>query len=312
MLSVDEAHLLERSLPAAVAQPDAEVVVVDNACTDRTRTVCEAHGARVVGLRARLSYAAAMNRGLAETSGESVLLLNADCVLDEGFLAAARPQLGRPGVGSVAPRLIRATGMTPDTRLGILDAAGIYVDRRRKNGLVAHGEPAGARDLAGPCFGGDGACVLYRREVIDGCAIGAEVLDEDMALWATDVDLAWRAQRLGWGCWYEPGAVAWHVRFYSPTTRASVAPEHRRLQFRNRLLMMAKNDTARSIAADLPRILAYEVLALGYALLRERALLRGYADFARLLQRARRRRRPPAAAVPFGLMPPARSPDAVR
>ncbi|MEA2149211.1 MAG: hypothetical protein QOD69_1041, partial [Solirubrobacteraceae bacterium] len=53
VLSVDEAHLLAHALPAAAAQPDAELLVVDNACTDATRAVAEAHGARVLGLRER-------------------------------------------------------------------------------------------------------------------------------------------------------------------------------------------------------------------------------------------------------------------
>ncbi len=209
--------MLERCLPAAAAQPDAEVVVIDNSCADDTRGVAERHGARVVRLPVRVSYAAAINAGLATTDGESVLLLNADCVLDAGFLEAARRQLERPGIGSVAPRLIRATGMSPADRLDVLDAAGMTFDRRRKNGLVGHGEAAGSRPRRAPAFGGDGACVLYRREVLSDCAVGAEVLDEDMALWASDADLAWRAQRLGWRCIYEPDAVAWHVRFYSPT-----------------------------------------------------------------------------------------------
>jgi hypothetical protein len=39
VLSVDEAPLLEHSLPAAAAQPGAEVVVIDNACTDATASV---------------------------------------------------------------------------------------------------------------------------------------------------------------------------------------------------------------------------------------------------------------------------------
>ncbi len=310
MLSVDEAHLLEHSLPAAVAQPDATVVVVDNACKDNTRTVCERHDARLIGLRERHSYAAAINRGLAETSGRAVLLLNADCVLDHGFLAAARPHLEQTGVGSVAPRLVRATGMLEEHRLEVLDAAGMTVDGRRKNSLVGHGEPVRRYALGGDCFGGDGGCVLYRREVLDACAVGGEVLDEDMALWATDVDLAWRAQLLGWRCVYEPSATAWHKRFYSPTTRAALPPDHRRIQFRNRLLMIAKNDTARTLLPDLHRILAYEVLALGYALLRERPLLRGYVDAARMWRAARRRGRLLRARgagqrPPFGLIPPA-------
>jgi GT2 family glycosyltransferase len=311
MLSVDEAPLLEHSLPAALAQPDADVVVVDNACTDRTRSLCEALGAQVVPLRERRSYAAAMNAGLARTSGDAVLLLNADCVLTEGFLEMlARPLEERPDVGSVAPRLVRATGVTPQTRLDVLDTAAMTIDRRRKNLLVGHGDPVGSRAQSGPCFGGDGACVLYRREVLEAVAVGAEVFDEDLALWASDVDVAWRAQRLGWGAWYEPGAVAFHKRFYSPTTRRETAAEHRRLQFRNRLLMLVKNDDWRSVLRDAPWILTYEVLALGHALLRERELLPGYVEFLRLLPgaRARRRASPPASArPPFGLRPAAAS-----
>jgi GT2 family glycosyltransferase len=291
VLSVDEASLLEHSLPAAAAQPGAEVVVVDNACTDATRTVAERHGARVVALRERLSYAAAVNRGLAETSAPAVLLLNADCVLDDGFLAAARPQLDRVGVGSVAPLLIRATGMTPETRLDVVDAAGITYDRRRKNGLAGHGEPVAAWSRGGECLGPDGACALYRREVLDAVAYGAEVLDEDLALWTTETDLALRARRAGWRCRFEPSARAWHVRSYSPTTRGTAPARHRRLQFRNRLLVMAKNDTWRTLLPDLPWIAAYEIAALGYALLRERDLLGGYADAARAWSRMRAKRR---------------------
>lgn len=311
VLSVDEAPLLEHSLPAAAAQEDAEVVVVDNATTDATPAVAAAHGAQVVRLAERLSYAAAVNRGLAATGGDAVLLLNADCLLEPGFLAAARPHLDEPGVGSVAPRLVRATGMKAADRLDVLDAAGMTVDRRRKNSLVGHGEPRRRYARGGPCFGGDGAAVLYRRDVLDACAVGGEVLDEDMALWATDADLAWRAQVLGYGCVYEPAAVAFHKRFYSPSTRAALPEEHRRIQFRNRLLMMVKNERGIDLLRDLPVIAGYELLALGHVLLRERHLLRGYAEAWGMLPGARARRaavqarRAPGRRVPFGLRPPA-------
>jgi GT2 family glycosyltransferase len=304
MLSVDEAPLLERSLPAAVAQPDADVLVVDNASRDATRAVAERTGARVLGLRERASYAAAINAGIRAAEGDAVLLLNADCVLDAGFLAAARPRLDQRGVGSVAPRLVRATGMEPGDRLDVLDAAGMVVDRRRKNTLVGHNEPASAYARAAEVFGGDGACVLYRREVLDACAIGGEVLDESLELWASDVDLAWRARLLGWRCMYEPRAVAWHMRFYSPTTRDGLPETHRRLQFRNRLLMMAKNDSWSDVRGDLHRIAFYELLAIGHVLLRERHLLRAYGDALRALPAARRRRTAVQAARRAGTRPP--------
>jgi GT2 family glycosyltransferase len=200
--------------------------------------------------------------------------------------------------------------MGPEHRLDVLDAAGMTIDRRRKNGLVGHNEPQARFGAAGPAFGGDGAAVLYRRRTLDECAVDGDVFDEDFELWAADADLAWRAQVLGWRCVYEPAAVAWHKRFYSPSTRAQLSAEHRRLQFRNRYLMIVKNETPASLLRDLPRIATYEGLALGYVLLRERELLRGYRDAWRLLRGARRRRRTIQARrarrrrVPFGVVPP--------
>jgi GT2 family glycosyltransferase len=305
MLSVDEARMLAHSLPAAVAQPDADVVVVDNASTDETPELAARFGAGYIRLERRLSYAAALNQAIAATSGEAVLLLNADCILEPSFLALARPLLDEPRVGSVAPMLLRMAA--PGRPLGQLDTAGMIIDRRRKNGLVGHAEPAGSFSVPGEAFGADGAAALYRRETLEDCALGgAEVLDEDMELWASDADLAWRARLYGWRCLYEPRAIAYHIRTYSPSTRAHMSEAARRMQFRNRYLMMIKNETARGLARDGARIAGYEILALGHVLLRERHLLGGYRDAARLASRARGRRRlvqarRRVAAPPFGL-----------
>lgn len=303
VLSVDEAPLLEECLGAVVGQPGADVVVVDNACTDATPEVAERAGARVLRLAHRQSYAVAMNVAVGATGGDAVLFLNADCLVQDGFVTALRAALDAdPRLGSVAPRLLRAQGDE-------IDAAGITVDRRRKNLLVGHGAPARAYGAPGPVFGGDGAAVLWRRAALEDSAVGAEVLDEDLELWATESDLAWRAQLRGWRCAYEPRAVARHVRTYSPSTpRERLAAGHRRMQFRNRLLMAYKNETPLGLLADLPWIVAYEIAALGFALLRERELLGAYRDAWALRTGARRRRavvqsRRSVRRPPFGLAP---------
>jgi GT2 family glycosyltransferase len=316
MLSVDEAPMLAYSLPAAMLQEDAEVVVVDNGCTDDTPALIREHGARHVRIRRRVSYAAAMNIGLAEVSAPSVLLLNADCFLDSGFLSAARPRLEEDGVGSVAPKLLRTDGPLAGAAPSQVDAAGMGIDRRRKNSLVGHGRPSGAYTAPAESFGADGAAALYRRDVLARCALPPrdgkrytglpEVFDEDMALWATDADLAWRARLLGWRCVYEPAATARHIRTYSPSTRAEVDEEHRRIQFRNRYLMWVKNETRQGLLRDAPRIAAYELAAFGYVLLRERHLLAGYREVRDMLPAARERRvevqaRRAVSRVPFGL-----------
>jgi GT2 family glycosyltransferase len=306
LLSTDEAGLLATALPAAAGESPDELVVVDNASTDATADLAAQHGARIVRLEPRATYCLAMNAGLAACGGDAVALLQADTFVAPGYLAAALAALDRPGVGSVAPRLVRALGPDSGQRTEQLDTAGMALDRRRKNNLVGHGTPAAEWGRPGEVFGADGAAALYRRETLEDCAVADEIFDPDLERWASDADLAWRARILGWSSRYEPAAVVHHVRTYSPSTRQSMSVASRRMQFRNRYLMIAKNDSARELARDAHRVALYEALALGHVLLRERELLGAYAEAWRRLPAARRRRRAVQARrrarrVPFGL-----------
>jgi GT2 family glycosyltransferase len=306
LISTDRASEVRHSLPAALDQPGARVTVIDNACTDETAQLAADRGARVLRLDRRLSWCAANNAAIAATDADEVLLLNADCFLAPDFLARMRPRLWEPEIGAVAPKLVRAAG--PDRSLEEIDTAGLILDRRRKNNLIGHGAPAQRYSVPGLCFGADGAAALFRREALRDCAIDGHPLDEDFEKYASDVDLAWRAQLLGWRCAYEPSATALHIRSYSPSTRARVSAADRRMQFRNRYLMMIKNETRPGLLRDGAFIAAYEVLALGHVLMRERELLGGYREAARLARRAWAQRRQiqarrRVATPPFGLRP---------
>jgi hypothetical protein len=87
-----------------------------------------------------------------------------------------------------------------------------------------------------------------------------------------------------------------------------MSPADRRTQFRNRYLMMAKNDSLAELLRDAGPLLTYELAALGYSVLREPELLSGYAQAIRRLPGALARRRSIQARrrvrrVPFGLEP---------
>jgi GT2 family glycosyltransferase len=310
MLSTDEAPLLKHSLAAAMADGFDEGLVIDNASTDATAELARRCGVPRVTVAPRRPYTEAMNVGLRQMSSEFVALLQADTFITPGYRAACVAALADPTVGSVAPKLLRTNGPGDQDRLPILDAAGMSVDRRRKNSLVGHGRPQHAFGAPAESFGADGAAAMYRRQTLEDCAISGEVFDENMPGWGCDADLAWRARLLGWGSRYEPGAVVHHIRNYSPSTRARASAEDRRTQFRNRYLMMAKNDSLRDLLRDAGPLLVYEVLALGYAILREPELLRGYLEAARRLPGALAQRRVIQSRrrvrrVPFGLEPPA-------
>ena len=309
ILCSGEAPLLEHSLPAAVAEGFDEGLVIDNASGDATPQIVQRHGVEVLALPRRAAYNEAMNAGLARISADATALLQADTFVAPGYREACLGALSDPRVGSVAPKLLRATGPEPPDRLPLIDAAGMTVDRRHKNGLIGHGRPGDEYAVSSEAFGADGAAAVYRREALEECVIDGEVFDENMPGWGCDADLAWRARLLGWRSRYEPGAVVHHIRTYSPTTRAHMGASDRRAQFRNRYLMIAKNDSLADLLRDALPLLAYELLALGYAVLREPELLGGYADAARRLPGALRRRRVIQARrrvgrVPFGMAPP--------
>jgi GT2 family glycosyltransferase len=313
ILSSDEAGLLEHSLAAAVADGFAAGLVIDNASSDATAAVAERFGVPVLALAQRVPYTEAMNAGLRAvgSDAEAIALLQADTFIAPGYRAACLAALADPAVGSVAPKLLRAVGAAAEDRLALIDAAAMGLDRRRKNSLVGHGLAADAYGEAAEAFGADGAAAMWRRAALLDCAVEGEVFDENMPGWGCDADLAWRGQLFGWRSRYEPRAVVHHIRTYSPTTRARMSAADRRTQFRNRYLMIAKNDSLADLLRDAAPLLAYEVLALGYAVLLERELLAGYLEAARRLPGALRRRRAiqgrrRARRVPFGLAPPAR------
>ncbi len=291
IISTNEGELLRHVLPTVLDQGDVDVAVLDNDSEDSTADVAREFGVRCVRLEERSSFCRAMNAGVRSVAGDALLFVQPDTFLTQGLLDAALARLADPEVGSVAPKLIRTLGPDESERLDLLDTAGMVVDRRRKNGLVGHGRPALAYDEPAEVFGADGAVALYRRDALEEVAIDGEVFDEDLVTWGSDADLAWRVRALGWRCAYEPRAIAYHIRRYSPSTRSQMPEWDRMMQFRNRYLMIAKNDRWRELLRDLPPIAAYEVLALGFALVRERHLLRGYVEAARLLPRALHKRR---------------------
>ena len=309
ILCSDEAPLLEHSLPAAVNEGFDEALVVDNGSSDATAEVACQYGVPRLELDRRVPYTDAMNAGLRMMSSDLIALLQADTFVTPGYRSACLRAFEDPGVGSVAPKLLRATGPLPEDRLAVIDAAGMWIDRRRKNGLVGHGRPSEEFTQPAEAFGADGAAAVYRRATLEDTAFGSEVFDENMPGWACDADLAWRARLLGWRTRYVPDAVVHHIRTYSPSTRAHASATDRRTQFRNRYLMIAKNESRAGLIRDAGPLLLYELLALGYALLREPELLGGYREAWGRLPGALKRRRAIQARrrvrrLPFGLKPP--------
>jgi len=294
ILAFNHRQYLAQCLDSVLAQTYAplEITLVDNGSTDgAVEFVRQAYPqVRVIANDRNLGYSGGHNVGIRATVGEYVLLLNPDVYLTPTFVAeAVRVLESAADVGMVTGKLLLMDEAGNVTSR--IDAAGTMIDRYRRNYERGHGEDdVGQYERVEPVFAAFGAAPLYRRAMLEDVQIAGEVFDQDLFTYREEVDLAWRAQARGWCCLYAPAAVAYHVHAYRPASRRNCPPWQRRLQFRNRYLMVIKNDTAGNLLRHLPFLLAYELAALGYVLLFEPELLKAYLEVLQLWPRMWRKR----------------------
>jgi GT2 family glycosyltransferase len=240
---------------------------------------------------ANRGYAAGANHILARVAEQRpdaafCLLLNPDVELEPEFaerlVAATR---ARPEVAIATGKLLRSDGRT-------LDSAGIELPaHRRPRDRGSQQLDRGQFDSGEYVFAASGAAMLLRCAALTDLSLDGEIFDEDFFLYHEDTDLSWRAGRLGWRVWYEPSARALHARGWRRADRFRVPVAVRRHSFKNHYLQLVKNETAAGLLRGLPLLLAWEVLRLGFVLLRDRALLPAYADAWRGIGGATRKRR---------------------
>ncbi|MDQ3741830.1 MAG: glycosyltransferase family 2 protein, partial [Actinomycetota bacterium] len=268
----DAAALLRdclRSMTAALAATglESEIVVVDNASSDDSRDVVRREFPEVALVEndENLGFPAAVNCGIARTTGEWIVLLNNDATIEEDAL---RRVFGRPipdDVGAIAMQMRFASRPDLVNSAGIgLDVLGIAYDRLL--GEPTEGEAGRPAEVFGAC----GGAAIYRRTMLD--AIGG--IDSRIFLYLDDVDVAWRARMAGWRALYAPDAVVWH--HHSATTRHGSDFKYFHVG-RNRVRLLARNADRRHLLRRGAAMLAYDIGYVTYVAVVDRSLapLRG-------------------------------------
>ena len=207
-----------RSLDRARGGLAMEVVVVDNASADGT--VDEVHAvapwARVVGTGDNLGYAKAVNRGIRETTGEFVLVLNPDCVVAEGAPGTLhRWMLGHPRCGIAGPRIRNPDGSVEFSARSFPGPFTFLFNRYSLLTRLWPGNPESRRyllsdwDHASPRSVDwlSGAALFVRRAAV----AEAGGMDEAYFMFNEDVDWCHAMKDAGWSVDYVPEAEVVHA-----------------------------------------------------------------------------------------------------
>lgn len=297
VLTTNERDCLDRCLQCIERQTYSpiKVLIIDNASTDGTEELLKSRFPHVEAIKnaENLGYCKSHNIGIAGSLGDYVMPLNADVFMEPGFVEAnVRAIESAKNIGMAQGKLLRAAGpqaQPPEQKT--IDSVGAVLTRARRNFERGQGElDNGQYDTPAFIFGASGAAPLYRREMLEDIKVEGEYFDEDFFIYRDEVDLAWRAQWLGWKCIFTPQAVAYHVRRYAPDKRKQVPKRFRQLQLRNRYLMIVKNASLGNLLRDAHHILWFELRQWAYVPLFEPQLFKGLFGAIRLLPRMLRKR----------------------
>lgn len=251
--------------------PPQQTIIVDNASSDGSKERVAGDYPEIdwVDGGCNLGFCKANNLGIRRTTTPFVLVLNPDTRLEADFLEQLLPAFDDPDVGLAAGKLLRFDGRT-------LDSAGQELGRSRQPKDRGYGKlDRGQFDHDGEVFGVCGAAALYRRAMLESIADpGDTYFDEAFFAFVEDLDLAWRARRLGWRAAYRHCAVGYHARGATAERGSSRGPSmlRRRPEIRfhiakNRYLTILRNDTPGAYLRNLPFIWSRDLGTLALLLL---------------------------------------------
>jgi len=221
-------ELLRASLVALRAQlpGGSEVIVVDNDPSDDGSDGLEdvLPGTYVIRNSLNAGYGRASNQALRIATGDRVLFLNPDAIIQPGAIATASQFLdAHPDVGILGARVLLPDGKLDPAARRSFKTPGSYLykaiglsrlfPRNARFGryYLSYLDPTALTDIDATV----GAFMFARRTAIEG--VGG--FDERFFMYCEDEDLCWRVKMAGWRVVYHPGVVVRHHKGTSTRQR---------------------------------------------------------------------------------------------
>ncbi|MCE7057563.1 glycosyltransferase family 2 protein [Algoriphagus sp. AGSA1] len=226
--------LLGQYLPYTFAAAESagvayEVIVVDDCSTDSSvewiRSTCP--GVVLLVNSANLGFSITCNRGIKAAKNELVLLLNTDVALERDYFERLWRYFEQEDTFGVMGKIMNPEGKIEDAAR-LLSFSGMKFKATRffycedKNKMT-------------PTAYLSGANALVRREMLLKLGGFDEIYSP---FYCEDVDLSFRAWRMGWKCYYEHEAVCKHE--VSKTIRSSSSKNRlMAIVYRNKFILHA-------------------------------------------------------------------------
>ena len=206
------------SLYAVEIEVPYEIIVVDNASTDGSTEMIEAHYNKVFLIKNRenLMFAKANNQAIAVAQGKYLLLLNSDTIVQKGSIERLVDFLSaHPKVAAVGPKVLNVDGTLQSKGFPLSPIRGKILHSLNINKNIMPEKLKkiifakyfwSANDFAQVGWI-SGCCMLLKKAVVE--EIGG--LCEEFFFYCEDVEWCYRAIKAKYEIWYVPTAVITHI-----------------------------------------------------------------------------------------------------
>jgi len=264
---------------------DSELIIVDNCPEAKTAEYIKSDYPQVglIQNNTNRGFSFAVNQGVNKATGEYILVLNDDIIIQGGFFQILKEKIKDlpQNIGIIAPKILQFDGKTIDSTGLVLTKMRRFYDRGR--GKLDKGQFDANPDV----FGASACAVLYRRKALESIRYGKEYFDEDFFCIAEDVDLSWRLQKEGWKALYFPKAVCLHEGGIS--RKKSRITQY--FSMRNRCLMVIKNESFLGFLRFPIIFLCYDLWRnICMLILNPRYFFKAFSDIVRLLPKMIKKR----------------------
>mgnify|MGYP000055254657 CR=1 FL=1 len=252
---------LEKFLPSVLASTylNKRIIVADNASTDDSLSFLNIHYPEVeIIIHAKNEgFAKGYNDALAQVGSDYYVLLNSDVEVSEGWIEPIIELMEKNGsIGTCQPKILNYANREYFEYAGAcggwLDCLGYPFARGRVFNEIE--KDLGQYNVAQPCFWATGAAMFVRADMYH--VLGG--LDEYFFAHQEEVDFCWRMQLAGYKVFVQPASVVYHV---GGGTLPQGSSKKVFLNFRNNLVMLAKNSTLTCCMYKIPCRLVLDAIA---------------------------------------------------
>jgi len=257
---------LEQFLPSVLASTynNKKIIVADNASTDDSIIFLQQHfpSVQIIQNASNEGFAKGYNTALQQIESDYFVLLNSDVEVTPNWIEPIIQLMETDKAIAVCqPKILSYSNKHQFEYAGAsggwIDNFGYPFSRGRIFDIVE--DDNGQYDDAQQCFWASGAALFIKAAIYK--ELGG--LDEYMFAHQEEIDLCWRAQLAGYKVYVQPAAIVYHV---GGGTLPHGNSRKVFLNFRNNLIMLAKNFPFATALWKIPFRICLDALAAWKAL----------------------------------------------